>query len=165
YDIGGPGCGKGTQCKNIVEKYGFAHLSIGDLLRAEVKSGSKRGEQLTQLMEKGELVSDDIVLELLRDAIFSIKNENGYIIDGYPRQLSQGIQFDSDVTECRAMLYFECSDDTMISRLLERAKTSGRVDDNEETIKLRLKTFHELTQPAVEHYRDSGKLMTVSAVG
>lgn len=105
------------------------------------------------------------MLELLRDAIFTIKNENGYIIDGFPRQLSQGIQFDANVTVCRAMLFFECTDDTMLARLLERAKTSGRVDDNEETIKLRLNTFHELTQPAIEYYRDNEKLITVSKFG
>merc|ERR1711879_157913 len=106
--LGGPGCGKGTQCDKIVAKYGLTHLSSGDLLREEVASGSERGKNLTAIMESGQLVPLATVLDLLAEA--------------------------------------------MIKRLLKRAETSGRADDNEETIKKRLVTFHQHSEPVIKHY-------------
>ena len=165
FVIGGPGSGKGTQCAKIVEKYGFCHLSSGDLLRAEVTSGSDRGKRLNEIMEKGELVPLDEVLALLRDAMQKKLSEGVtcFLIDGYPRELEQGERFEKEVAGCTGVLYFEVADETMTERLLERGKTSGRVDDNEETIKKRLDTFHNQTKPLIDHYKD--KVNTVKAEG
>ena len=148
-----------------MEKYGFCHLSSGDLLRAEVTSGSDRGKRLNEIMEKGELVPLDEVLALLRDAMQKKLSEGVtcFLIDGYPRELEQGERFEKEVAGCTGVLYFEVADETMTERLLERGKTSGRVDDNEETIKKRLDTFHNQTKPLIDHYKD--KVNTVKAEG
>ena len=96
--VGGPGSGKGTQCEKIVDKYGYTHLSSGDLLRAEVKSGSERGKQLNEMMQRGELVPNEIVLDMIRDAMLANADKsNGFLIDGYPRQVDQGVEFENTV--------------------------------------------------------------------
>ena len=166
FVLGGPGSGKGTQCDKIVAKYGFTHLSTGDLLRDEVASGSARGKQLTAIMEKGELVPLETVLTLLKEAMVKkAKNSKGFLIDGYPRELDQGKRFEADVAHVDGVIYFHVSDETMKKRLLKRAETSGRVDDNEETIVKRLKTFHDLTQPVIDHYDKQHKVFKVEAEG
>lgn len=166
FVLGGPGSGKGTQCEKIVQKYGFTHLSSGDLLREEVASGSSRGKELTAIMERGDLVSLDTVLQLLREAMQKkAATSNGFLIDGYPRELEQGARFENEVAGVECVLYFEVPDEVMVQRLLKRAETSGRVDDNEETIKKRLKTFHDLTEPVVAHYTDKGKVCKIDAQG
>lgn len=160
FVIGGPGCGKGTQCQKIVEKYGFTHLSTGDLLRDEVASGSKRGEKLTAIMKKGELVSLDVVLDLLKESMAKhLSNSKGFLIDGYPREVNQGIQFEQQIKPCTMVLYFDVSDETMINRCMKRGETSGRADDNADTIKKRLETFHSISQPVVKHYEGKVKMI------
>lgn len=100
---GGPGSGKGTQCERIVERYGFTHLSTGDLLRDELKSGSARAEQLKQVMESGALVPLDVVLELLKDAMLrSAHSARGFLVDGFPRELEQATRFEAEVCICFA---------------------------------------------------------------
>lgn len=166
FVLGGPGSGKGTQCDKIVEKYGYTHLSTGDLLRDEVASGSERGKQLTAIMEKGELVPLETVLQLLKDAMIkAAPKSKGFLIDGYPRELDQGLKFENEVAPVTGVLYFEVSDDTMKARLLKRGETSGRVDDNEETIAKRLKTFHNHTQPVIDHYAKQNKVKQIHAEG
>jgi len=166
FVLGGPGCGKGTQCDKIVAKYGFTHLSTGDLLRDEVASGSERGKKLTQIMEKGELVPLETVLGLLRDAMIKkASSSKGFLIDGYPRELDQGKKFESEVAPVKAVLYFEVADETMKKRLMKRAETSGRVDDNEETIVKRLKTFHQHSQPVIDYYAAQNKVCKIVAEG
>jgi len=166
FVLGGPGSGKGTQCDKIVAKYGFTHLSTGDLLRDEVASGSARGKKLTEIMEKGDLVPLDTVLGLLRDAMIKkAASSKGFLIDGYPRELDQGKKFENDVAPVESVLYFEVADETMKKRLLKRAETSGRVDDNEETIVKRLKTFHNHTQPVIDYYQKQGKVCKIVAEG
>ncbi|VDK35971.1 unnamed protein product [Taenia asiatica] len=162
--VGGPGSGKGTQCEKIVAKYGFNHLSSGDLLRDEVQSGSPRGKELQAIMEKGELVSLEIVLALIKDAMLKLIDKSPYfLIDGYPRELEQGTRFEKDVAQCFAVLYFEVSEEVMKQRLLKRGETSGRADDNEATIVQRLKTFEEKTEPVIKHYTQKGKVIKVSS--
>lgn len=97
FVVGGPGSGKGTQCEKIAHKYGYVHLSSGDLLREEVKSGSERGKHLNDLMEKGVLVPNQIVLDMIKEAMIMHKSRNGYLIDGYPRELNQAIEFENHV--------------------------------------------------------------------
>ncbi|XP_065068415.1 adenylate kinase isoenzyme 5-like [Rhopilema esculentum] len=163
FVLGGPGSGKGTQCERIVAKYGFCHLSTGDLLREEVQSGSKRAEALKAIMEKGELVSQDTILELLSEAMIKNKDAKGFLVDGFPRDVPQGQKFENEVGTCNFILYFDCSNECMTERLLGRAKTSGRVDDNEETIKKRLKTFEEQTLPVLDVYGGQNKVQRINA--
>ncbi|XP_049821997.1 adenylate kinase isoenzyme 1 isoform X2 [Aethina tumida] len=160
--LGGPGCGKGTQCDKIVAKYGFTHLSSGDLLRNEVQSGSTRGKELTAIMERGELVPLEVVLELIKEAMLNaLATSKGFLIDGYPREKQQGVLFEQNIAPATLVLFFDAPDEVLVERLLGRAKTSGRVDDNEETIKKRLKTFHDHNDQIVEAY--TAKLKTINA--
>merc|ERR1712050_670815 len=152
--LGGPGCGKGTQCDKIVAQYGFTHLSSGDLLREGVASGSERGKNLTAIMESGQLVPLATVLDLLAEAMIAkLGGSKGFLIDGYPREVAQGEEFEKAIAPCKHILYFEVSDDTMTQRLLKRAETSGRADDNVDTIKKRLVTFHQHSEPVIAAYK------------
>merc|ERR1711936_296731 len=156
--LGGPGCGKGTQCDKIVAQYGYTHLSSGDLLREEVASGSERGKTLNAMMEKGDLVPLFVVLDLLAEAMLSkLSGSKGFLIDGYPREVQQGKEFEAEILPCTKILYFDVSDATMTERLLNRGKSSGRVDDNEETIKKRLNTFLQPSKPVIDAYASKCK--------
>lgn len=160
--LGGPGSGKGTQCARLVARYGFIHLSSGDLLRDEVASGSEKGKELNSIMEKGQLVPREVVLDLIRSAIEkNVSTAKGFLIDGYPREVEQGIDFENKIAPCTLILYYDCKDETMTQRLIGRGLSSGRVDDNLETIKKRLDTFHLHSKPVMAHY--SEKVATINA--
>merc|ERR1719495_24199 len=164
FVVGGPGSGKGTQCEKIVEKYGFTHFSSGDLLRAEVASGSDKGKWLKDIMEKGELVDQEIVLELIKSNICKhAATRKGFLIDGYPREVDQGIEFEKKIAHCTFVLWIDASQETMMKRLLHRAQTSGRTDDNEETIKKRLDTFVRATEPVIEYYKKKNKVKQINS--
>nr|XP_034185528.1 adenylate kinase isoenzyme 1 isoform X1 [Osmia lignaria] len=165
--IGGPGCGKGTQCERIIAKYGFYHISSGDLLREEVASGSPRGASLQELMSKGLFVPTDIVLDLIRERMQKAKCEGatktGFLIDGYPRELDQGILFEKNVCPVDLIIFFDVANETLMKRLLGRAAVSKRADDNEETIKKRIEIFNIKNGEIVEHYKD--KVVRINAEG
>lgn len=161
FIVGGPGSGKGTQCDRIVQKYGYCHLSSGDLLRAEVASGSERGQKLQEIMKKGELVPLETVLAMIKDKMIANSSASGFLIDGYPREVAQGEQFESTIASATAVLYLDVANETMTQRLINRGKTSGRADDNEETIRARLETFSKATAPVVAYYKEKGKLFEV----
>merc|ERR1712228_992729 len=163
FIVGGPGSGKGTQCDRIVQKYGYCHLSSGDLLRAEVASGSERGNKLQEIMKKGELVPLEVVLAMIKDAMLAAKDSKGFLIDGYPREVAQGIQFEESIAPCTFVLFVDVAQEVMVERLLSRGKTSGRADDNEETIKKRLKTFVDSTEPVITHYSAQNKVRRVDS--
>jgi len=164
FVVGGPGSGKGTQCEKIVEKYGFTHFSSGDLLRAEVASGSDKGKWLKSIMEKGELVPLEEVLELIKSNMINASGSSkGFLIDGYPREVEQGIKFENTIGECTFVLWIDASQETMMKRLLHRAQTSGRADDNEETIKNRLQTFVKATEPVIEYYKKKNKVKQINS--
>ncbi|XP_074871628.1 adenylate kinase isoenzyme 1 isoform X1 [Carettochelys insculpta] len=166
FVVGGPGSGKGTQCERIVQKYGYTHLSTGDLLRAEVGSGSERGKKLSAIMEKGELVPLDTVLDMLRDAMVAKADvSKGFLIDGYPREVKQGEEFEKKIAPPTLLLYVDAGKDTMVKRLLKRGETSGRVDDNEETIKKRLDTYYKATEPVIAFYEKRGIVRKLNAEG
>nr|XP_033816098.1 adenylate kinase isoenzyme 1 isoform X2 [Geotrypetes seraphini]XP_033816099.1 adenylate kinase isoenzyme 1 isoform X2 [Geotrypetes seraphini] len=166
FVVGGPGSGKGTQCERIVEKYGYTHLSTGDLLRAEVASGSQRGKKLSTIMEKGELVPLDTVLEMLKEAMIAKADvSKGFLIDGYPREIKQGEQFEKKIGPPTLLLYVEAECETMVRRMLKRGETSGRVDDNEETIKKRLETYNKDTLPVIAFYETRGIVHKIRAEG
>lgn len=124
-------------------------------MREEVSSGTERGKRLNEIMKSGQLVPVDEMLSILKDVIDKkIESSNGILLDGYPRELNQAIKFEQQVAPCTLVIYLECTDDLMTERLLGRAKSSGRVDDNEETIKIRLKTFHQHTDLLLDHFKD-----------
>lgn len=167
--IGGPGCGKGTQCDKMIEKYGFIHLSSGDLLREEVASGSPRGAELQDLMSKGLFVPTEIVLQLIKDRMAKAKEENpsacGFLIDGYPREKDQGIQFEKDVCPVDLIFFFDVANETLQKRLMGRAAAAAtqRADDNAETIKKRIEIFNEKNGEIVNHFKP--KVCHINAEG
>ncbi|XP_055387302.1 adenylate kinase isoenzyme 1 [Condylostylus longicornis] len=153
--LGGPGSGKGTQCDRIVAKYNFEHLSTGDLLRAEVASQSEIGSQLSAIMKEGKLVPNEIVLSLLHNAMKkSAGKAKGYLIDGYPREKDQGAAFEKAIAPVNLILYFDCSNETLVKRIMARAAAAAekRADDNEETVKTRIETFRSNTNLVLEGY-------------
>ena len=161
FVLGGPGSGKGTQCERLIEKYGVKHLSAGDLLRAEVASGSEVGEQCQTLMKEGKLVPTEVTLGLIRKAM-SLADQKTFIIDGFPRAVDQGEAFEAAIKPCEFVLFLDCPKETMQERLLKRGETSGRADDNLETIAKRFDTFMEVSMPVMDHFAD--KVHKVSSV-
>ncbi len=148
----------------MVKKYGYTHISSGDLLRAEVASGSERGKKLEKLMKRGLLVPNNVVLDMIKEKMLAeVKTSKGFLIDGYPRQVEQGIEFEDTIVPCSLVLYINASDKTMKERLLNRGKSSGRSDDNEESIMKRLKVFHDVTQPVIDYYEKQGKLKSINS--
>ena len=163
FVLGGPGSGKGTQCERIVRDFGFKHLSAGDLLRAEVASGSPTGKNCEALMKEGKLVPVEITLELLKNAM-TRSSSSQFLIDGFPRALDQAEAFEKQVAMCSYVIYFDCPLETMQARLLKRGETSGRSDDNAETIKKRFDTFTNQSLPVITHYEKQGKAHKFSSV-
>mmetsp|Transcript_45349 Transcript_45349/g.119021 ORF Transcript_45349/g.119021 Transcript_45349/m.119021 type:complete len:352 (-) Transcript_45349:414-1469(-) len=154
FVLGGPGAGKGTQCSMIVEKCGYTHLSAGDLLRAERKSGSAQGQMIDEYIKEGKIVPVEVTVKLLIDAI----RESGaqrVLVDGFPRNtnnLSGWQQVAGDDLDLGGVLFYDCPEDVMQERLLERGKTSGRTDDNLESIKKRFDTYLKETMPILSYY-------------
>eukprot|EP00879_Flechtneria_rotunda_P010196 GHRR01010659.1.p1 GENE.GHRR01010659.1~~GHRR01010659.1.p1 ORF type:complete len:366 (+),score=147.50 GHRR01010659.1:558-1655(+) len=163
FVLGGPGSGKGTQCEKIVAKYGYKHLSAGDLLREEVKSGSVVGKQCEQIMKEGKLVPMEVTIALIRNAMIK-SGAKDFLIDGFPRAMDQAHAFEEMIQPCKLVLAFDCPEEVMEQRLLRRGETSGRTDDNAETIKKRFNIFVEQSMPVIAHYEQLGKCQLISAV-
>lgn len=168
FVLGGPGAGKGTQCANIVRDYGMLHLSSGDLLRKEVEDRTERGKQIDEYMKDGKLVPGEWVIELLHNAIMKgggSEYPGGFLIDGYPREVQQAIDFESKICPGRVVLFFECGEEAMLQRLLKRGQTSGRVDDNHDAIKKRFHVFRSHSIPVIEHFEklDKNKVAKIDA--
>lgn len=161
FVLGGPGSGKGTQCANIVEHYGFTHLSAGDLLRAEIKSGSENGTMIENMIKEGKIVPSEVTIKLLQKAMLEGGNDR-FLIDGFPRNEENRAAFENVTKiEPEFVLFFECSEEEMERRLLNR--NQGRADDNIETIRKRFKVFVESSLPVVEHYDARGKVRKIDA--
>eukprot|EP01017_Pseudomicrothorax_dubius_P003299 TRINITY_DN1043_c0_g1_i1.p2 TRINITY_DN1043_c0_g1~~TRINITY_DN1043_c0_g1_i1.p2 ORF type:complete len:192 (+),score=67.60 TRINITY_DN1043_c0_g1_i1:54-629(+) len=164
--LGGPGSGKGTQSERLVKEHGFVHLSAGDLLREERKSGSPDGELIESYIRDGKIVPSEITVKLLENAM----RRNGWIkqflIDGFPRNeenYSRWFSLMGDKTSVAGCLFFDCPDDILLQRVMERAKDSGRVDDNIDSFKKRLVTYHTETKPVVDKFGSEGLLLKVDA--
>lgn len=177
FVLGGPGVGKGTQCTNLVRDYGFVHLSAGDLLRAEQKrEGSQYGELIKSYIREGKIVPMEVTIALLENAMKEAHGCTRFLVDGFPRKLDQAIKFEEVVCKSKFVIYFECTEATMLKRLLKRSEvcpyvetahsnlfqTSGRDDDNVESIKKRFRTFVETSMPVVEYFRKQDKVLTVN---
>lgn len=166
FVLGGPGSGKGTQCMNLVKKYGFKHLSTGDLLREQIQLGSSLGKDLEQKIKEGELVSSKLMVKLIQDKIERNNYGGRYLLDGFPRgqeNMDVWEEIMSKWIDLKTVLFFDCEEKELVRRLLERGKTSGRSDDNEETIQKRLTVFKNQTKPVIDHYSKLSKLFKVKA--
>jgi UMP-CMP kinase len=146
FVLGGPGAGKGTQCANLVRDYNFTHLSAGDLLRAEQdRPDSEFGQLIKDYIKDGKIVPMEVTVQLLENAMTDVvKKADGkgkFLIDGFPRKMDQALKFEETVVPSKFVLFFDCPEQEMQKRLLQRGKTSGRTDDNEESIKKRFKVF------------------------
>ncbi|TXG62452.1 hypothetical protein EZV62_009446 [Acer yangbiense] len=161
FVLGGPGSGKGTQCANIVQHFGYTHLSAGDLLRAEIKSGSENGTMIQNMIKEGKIVPSEVTIKLLQKAIQENGNDK-FLIDGFPRNEENRAAFE-EVTkiEPEFVLFFDCSEEEMERRLLGR--NQGREDDNIETIRKRFNVFLESSLPVVQYYESKGKVRKIDA--
>ncbi len=161
--LGPPGAGKGTQAALLSETNSYLHLSTGELLRKEIELNTELGRQVKDIMNKGELVNDQLVLEIVRKNLD--KDNKGWILDGYPRNLSQVNSLNDVLLQINQPLqivfYLDIPDEVLVKRLLLR----GRKDDNEETIKTRLKIYKETTEPLIEYYKNLSLLVNINAVG
>ncbi|XP_077235231.1 UMP-CMP kinase 3-like isoform X2 [Tasmannia lanceolata] len=161
FVLGGPGSGKGTQCANIVKHFGYTHLSAGDLLRAEIKSGSENGTMIQNMIKEGKIVPSEVTVKLLQRAMEESGNDK-FLIDGFPRNEENRAAFEK-VTGIvpEFILFFDCSEEEMEERLLNR--NQGRDDDNIETIRKRFKVFVESSLPVIEYYSSKGKVRKIDA--
>jgi adenylate kinase len=167
--IGPPGAGKGTQATRIAAHFDLGNIATGALLREQVANGTELGRVAKEYMDRGDLVPDDLVIEMTRDRMAQAAEEGGYVLDGYPRTLAQaeaayrwavarGIPFD-------LTLYFEIEEDELFARLAGRAREEHRSDDAEETVRHRLEVFAAQTRPLVDYYHRRGILVRINAVG
>ncbi|KAL3701058.1 hypothetical protein R1sor_019080 [Riccia sorocarpa] len=156
FVLGGPGCGKGTQCERIVKEFGFVHLSAGDLLRLEVKKASPLGKKCDALMKEGKLVPVEITLGLIEKAM-KASGKKLFLIDGFPRAIDQAKAFEAKICRPDKVLFLECPKEVMQQRLLKRGESSGRSDDNEATIIKRFETFEKESLPVIGHYNSIDK--------
>ncbi|KUJ22516.1 UMP-CMP kinase [Mollisia scopiformis] len=169
FVLGGPGAGKGTQCANLVRDYKFTHLSAGDLLRAEQdREGSEFGDLIKSYIKDGKIVPMEVTVQLLENAMTDVvsKDKDGkgkFLVDGFPRKMDQALKFDETVCPSKFVLFYDCPEEEMQKRLLNRGKTSGRSDDNEESIKKRFKTFVETSMPVVDYFDGEGRVVKVVA--
>jgi len=189
--LGVSGAGKGTQAKNMIKRYNLGHISTGDILRKHIREGTAIGLNIQDGMDAGQLVDDTLMISIVKDVVTRVEFENGYILDGFPRTLAQAQTFD-EFERIDLAIYVQVDDRIVIERLTGRwvcdcctqmyhiksfpPKVSGvcdycgctliqREDDKAETVKDRLRIFHELTGPVISYYRELGVLFTVSGEG
>ncbi|KAI9485522.1 MAG: adenylate kinase-domain-containing protein [Benjaminiella poitrasii] len=167
FVLGGPGAGKGTQCENIKRDYDFVHLSAGDLLREEQKrEGSKYGELIQNYIREGLIVPMEVTIALLENAMkeaIEKDKKTRFLIDGFPRKMDQADKFEETVVESKFVLYFSCTEETLLERLMKRSATSGRVDDNIESIKKRFQVFKDTSFPVIEAFEKKDKVRQINA--
>ncbi|KAL1771973.1 adenylate kinase isoenzyme 5 isoform X1 [Sigmodon hispidus] len=164
--MGGPGSGKGTQCEKLADKYGFTHLSTGELLRQELASESERSKLIRDIMERGDLVPSGVILELLKETmVASLGNTQGFLIDGYPQEVRQGEEFGRRIGDPHLVICMDCSADTMTNRLLQRSQSSQRGEDTAKTIGKRLEAYHRASIPVIAYYETKTQLRKVNAEG
>lgn len=164
FVLGGPGSGKGTQCSQLVKKYDFQHISTGDLLRDEQKNNGPNADYIRETLASGGLVKSDILVELIKRKLEKVNNKL-FLLDGFPRSFENIESWNkiiNNTIDPPFVLYFNCSKETMKKRILKRAETSGRSDDNEEAINKRLNVFEEQTIPVVENYKKEDKVIEVN---
>ncbi|MGH8073732.1 MAG: adenylate kinase, partial [Lysobacter sp.] len=167
--LGAPGSGKGTQAARLKEHLQVPHISTGDLLRAEVAAGSKLGLEAKEIMARGELVSDAILLGMLEDRFSRDDTKGGFILDGYPRNLAQADALNALLERIGqpmdAAVQLNVPTELLVERIAGRAAAEGRADDSPESVRTRLKVYNDQTAPVVDFFRQRGKLSVVDGVG
>lgn len=167
--FGAPGSGKGTQSDLLVKKYGFKHISTGDVLRAEIKNGTELGKTAKGYIDNGQLIPDELMISILASVYDSLSPCEGVIFDGFPRTIPQAEALKAMLaergTEVSAMLELDVPDDMLMERLINRGKTSGRADDNAETIRKRLDVYRSQTAPLIDWYEREGLRNAVKGYG
>ena len=168
--FGGPGSGKGTQSEHIVKEYSLFHISTGDVLRRIIASGSQLGQQVESIISKGNLIPDEMMVEILANELDSNPaTANGVIFDGFPRTINQAKALKEMLakrdTKVHAVVGLEVDDELLIERLIKRGQDSGRSDDNLETIKQRLDVYHNQTSPLRDYYIAEGKYLAINGTG
>lgn len=168
--FGPPGSGKGTQSEKLIGQYGFKHLSTGDLLRSEIARQTPLGLEAKSLMDKGQLVPDEVVIGMIRNALDTYLDVPGFLFDGFPRTTAQAEALDrlleSRGSAIGALIALHVPDEELIARLMNRAKTSGRSDDADEAVlRNRLDIYRRDTVPVADHYRALDKAVSLEGVG
>lgn len=165
--LGPQGSGKGTQAKRIQVEYGIPHIATGEILRAAIDAGSELGRRVRPLVESGQLVPDDLMIELIRERLGEDDAQDGFILDGFPRTLPQAEALDemlADIGRDLSIVFgFQLDDQIGIDRMLRRAEIEHRKDDTPEAIAQRLALYHEQTEPLIGHYRAQGNLVGIHA--
>jgi adenylate kinase len=168
--FGPPGAGKGTQSENLIRRYGLVHLSTGDIFRSNIKGETELGKLAKSFMDKGELVPDQVTISMLQAAVNAIPEAKGFIFDGFPRTSAQAEALDEFLAQSgesiTCMLALEVEEEELKSRLLNRAKTSGRPDDAKpEIIQTRIDVYKRETAPVADYYRAQGKYYGINGTG
>ena len=165
--LGPPGAGKGTQAKRISAETGIPHIATGDMLRVAMDEQTEMGVRIKPIYDAGDLVPDDLMIELIRERLGSSDTADGFILDGFPRTVAQSEALDRMLEEIDrellTVLYFQVPDELAVERLHVRALQEGRTDDTPEIIRHRLEVFHKSTEPVVEYYRSKGILVGIHA--
>ena len=163
--FGAPGSGKGTYSEAIVERYGMGHISTGDVLRGEIKKGSEVGKMAKELIDKGQLIPDDLMLQILAKTYDALPQGKGVIFDGFPRTIPQAEALKKMLQErgheLGIVIELDVEQDVLMERLLRRAEIEGRADDNAETIAKRFAVYHNQTEPILEWFEKEGIRNTV----
>ena len=168
--FGPPGAGKGTQAEKLIEKYGFNHISTGEVIREQIRKGTELGRSVQSYIEKGQLAPDGLVIDIIADYVAKHKDAKGNIFDGFPRTTVQAKAFDEIMekngTPVSVMLSLEVPDEELVKRLLLRGKESGRADDsNEWVIRDRIDVYKAQTAVVADHYKPQGKHHAVNGLG
>ena len=168
--FGPPGAGKGTQAEKLIEKYGFNHISTGEVIREQIRKGTELGRSVQSYIEKGQLAPDGLVIDIIADYVAKHKDAKGNIFDGFPRTTVQAKAFDEirekNGTPVSVMLSLEVPDEELVKRLLLRGKESGRADDsNEGVIRDRIDVYKAQTAVVADHYKPQGKHRAVNGLG
>ncbi|MCZ8089139.1 adenylate kinase [Flavobacterium sp.] len=168
--FGKPGAGKGTQAQFLKEKYNLTHLSTGDIFRYNIKNNTDLGQLAKTFMDKGDLVPDEVTIQMLQSEVDKNPHSAGFLFDGFPRTLAQAAALDkfleSKGQNITATVALEADDDILVARLLERGKTSGRPDDqDEEKIRNRYQEYNEKTAPLMDYYKGQQKFYAVDGIG
>ena len=163
--LGPQGAGKGTQAKRISAEYGIPQIASGEILRAEMAAGTELGQRVQEVYDRGDLVSDDLMIELIRNRLEQPDTEAGFILDGFPRTTVQAEALDSMFSDIgrsfNVAFALQIPDEVAFERLRLRAELEGRADDTDEAIKRRLYNYHRETEPLIEHYRTRGNLVPI----
>jgi adenylate kinase len=163
--LGPPGSGKGTQATRLTEKYGIPHIATGDILRAQVDGGTSLGTQLKAFLDRGELVPDRLVVDIIRHRLSRPDAQHGFVLDGFPRTVPQAQALDALMAELNrpldAVLYLQVDRQSLIDRMTQRARLEQRSDDQPDVIRHRIDVFLEQTAPLIDYYRTQGKLRLI----